>query len=248
MMGNVNDVYFNGYYKEIWRKIIPDILTTRELDFIVNYFNLQPGSRVLDLMCGYGRHALGLARKGIGVTAIDNLKDYTLELAGISSEEGLPLEVIQADIVTAEINTDFDLAICMGNSLNFFNPGDTLKILQNTSRNLKPGGHLLVNTWSIEEIAIPSFKPRNEGYIDTIHFINESIILENPKRIEITSTMIDESGNREIKTAVDYVYSLEEMSRLFKAAGLELKEVYSIPGKKKFTAGEPRAYIIAVKK
>jgi hypothetical protein len=47
---------------------------------------------------------------------------------------------------------------------------------------------------------------------------------------------------------VDYVYSLEEISLLFKASGLELKEVYSIPGKKKFTAGEPRAYIIATKK
>jgi hypothetical protein len=29
--------------------------------------------------------------------------------------------------------------------------------------------------------------------------------------------------------------------------GLQLKEIYSIPGKKRFTVGEPRAYIVAEK-
>jgi hypothetical protein len=37
------------------------------------------------------------------------------------------------------------------------------------------------------------------------------------------------------------------METMLKKAGLSLKEVYSIPGRKKFTLGEPRAYIIAVK-
>jgi len=30
-------------------------------------------------------------------------------------------------------------------------------------------------------------------------------------------------------------------------AGFALKEVYSIPGRKKFTVGEPRAYLVAQK-
>ena len=56
-MSNINNTYFDGYYKEIWKAIIPDELTVKEVDFILPYFNLQPGSKVLDLMCGYGRHA-----------------------------------------------------------------------------------------------------------------------------------------------------------------------------------------------
>ncbi len=38
---------------------------------------------------------------------------------------------------------------------------------------------------------------------------------------------------------------LSEMETMLNNAGLIFKEVYSIPGKKKFTVGEPRAYIIA---
>lgn len=41
-MSNINDTYFDGHYKEIWRTIIPDELTVKETDFILNYFTLEP--------------------------------------------------------------------------------------------------------------------------------------------------------------------------------------------------------------
>ncbi|MCX8020370.1 MAG: class I SAM-dependent methyltransferase [Chitinophagaceae bacterium] len=74
-MTNVNDTFFDGSYKYIWKNIIPGILTERETEFMISYFGLRPGSRVLDLMCGYGRHAIALARKGMEVTGVDNLPD-----------------------------------------------------------------------------------------------------------------------------------------------------------------------------
>ncbi|MBK6825510.1 MAG: class I SAM-dependent methyltransferase [Chitinophagaceae bacterium] len=98
-MGNINDHFFEGQYKEIWRTMIPEILTERELDFMIPYFKLEAGQRVLDLMCGYGRHALALARKGIQVTAVDNLEAYTSEIKTTAAAEHLPVEVVQADIL-----------------------------------------------------------------------------------------------------------------------------------------------------
>ena len=86
-MGNINDIYFDGLYKEIWKTIIPDELTVKETDFMVTYFGLQPGNKVLDLMWGYGRHTLALARKGIHVTAIDNLAAYTAEIKEAADRE-----------------------------------------------------------------------------------------------------------------------------------------------------------------
>jgi hypothetical protein len=40
-MENINDSYFDGYYKEIWRVMIPDELTTKEVDFMLPYFSLN---------------------------------------------------------------------------------------------------------------------------------------------------------------------------------------------------------------
>jgi hypothetical protein len=54
-------------------------------------------------------------------------------------------------------------------------------------------------------------------------------------------------GKTETKKAVDYIYSLNETEALLKKSGLVMKEIWSVPGKKKFTLGEPRIYIVAEK-
>src|SRR6187455_42203 len=151
-MSNINDTYFEGHYKDIWRAIIPDDLTVKEVDFIQSYFDLQPGSKVLDLMCGYGRHSLGLARKGMGVTAVDNLHEYISEVKEIADSEQLPLKAVEADVAKYTPDQIFDLVICMGNSLNFFNADQTLQILKKAAGCLRPGGRFLLNTWSLAEI------------------------------------------------------------------------------------------------
>src|SRR4030095_2196093 len=103
-MGNVNDSYFDGYYKEMWRTIIPEELTVKEVDFILPYFKLQPGNKVLDLMCGYGRHAIALAKKGISVTAVDNLDDYIKEIKQKAEKESLPVNAMRSGAI--EYKTD----------------------------------------------------------------------------------------------------------------------------------------------
>ena len=55
---NINNVFFKGAYKEAWRHLIPQGLTEAETDFIIDIASLSGQSKVLDLMCGYGRHAL----------------------------------------------------------------------------------------------------------------------------------------------------------------------------------------------
>lgn len=244
-MSNINDTYFDGYYKEIWKTIIPDELTVKEVDFMVPYFNLQPGSKVLDLMCGYGRHTIALAKKGMQVTAVDNLGDYTDEIKETSAKENLSVKVLQADVTTYTADAVFDLVICMGNSLNFFDAASTSKLLMNISAYLKPGGHLLINTWSLAEIVMKNFKERSWSTVGGLKFLTDSKFLFHPTRIETESIIIAPDGSAETKMAIDYIFSINEMEAMLKNAGLVLKEVYSIPGKKKFTIGEPRAYLVA---
>ncbi len=247
-MSNINDSYFDGIYKELWRTIIPDILTVKEVDFMISYFNLQPGQKVLDLMCGYGRHSIGLAKKGIEVTAVDNLDAYINEINDVVGAANLPVKAIKEDVISYQPTDKYELAICMGNSFNFFNEEEALKLLTTITSCLQPGGHLLINSWSIAEIAYKDFISSNSSQIGDTQFNNELKFLLHPTRIESVSTMTTVDGKSEIKAAIDYIYSLNEMEKMMTQAGLSLKEVYSIPGKKKFTFGEPRAYLVAEKK
>ena len=245
--GNVNSTYFEGYYKEIWRRLIPEALTHAEVEFLINYCSLKPGSMVLDLMCGYGRHALALGRKGIRVTAIDNLADYINEVKEQIVKEELPVTVFQADVIEFQPQGLFDLVICLGNNLSFFDEQETRKLFSTIAAHLIPGGLFIANTWTLAETAFRKFSEKASSDVGGLKFSTDSKIFFHPTRIETTTTIETPDGESEMKTAVDYIYTLFETEDLLRQAGFTVKVVYSIPGKKKFTLGEPRAYIIAVK-
>lgn len=244
---NINNTFFDGHYKEIWRHIFPEKTTLAEIDFIINDARLEPGNYVLDIMCGYGRHTLELARRGMNVTAVDNLPDYINEIKSKAGAENLPINSLCEDVLEVQLDRQYDAVICMGNSLQFFNEQDTLKLLNNLSEHLKPGGKFYINTWSIAEIAMKNFKEKSWSKMGDLLFLTDSKIVLHPTRMETNSTIITDNGEREEKSGVDFIYSISEIEVMLNKTGFQLKEIYSIPGKKLFSIGEPRAYIVTEK-
>lgn len=226
---------------------MPAELTVKEADFITFHFKLQPGNKVLDIMCGYGRHAIALAKKDISVTAVDNLDDYINEIQETAVNDQLPINAIKADVASYEANGIFDLALCMGNSLCFFDRNDSLRLLKMIAAHLKSGGHFFINTWALAEIAFNGFREKAWTDVGDLKFITESKYFFQPSRIETDHLILAPDGKIETKKAVDYIYSIAETEQLLNEAGFVMKEVYSVPGRKKFTLGEVRAYIIAEK-
>lgn len=244
---NVNNSFFDGYYKEIWRQIFPEKTTLAEVEWIIKEGGLDPQSSVLDLMCGYGRHSLVLGQKGIPVTAVDNLPAYIHEIKEKAEAENLPVQTLCEDVMGMKIDNQFDAAICMGNSLQFFKEDELLKLLSNISGHLRPGGKFFINTWSIAEIAFKNNTEKSWGRFGDLLFLTENKLLFRPTRLEIKSLIISDTGEREEKSGIDFIYSISEIEGMLNKAGFSLKEIYSIPGKKLFTVGEPRAYMVVEK-
>ena len=147
-----------------------------------------------------------------------------------------------------QINKQFDAVICMGNSLQFFDEEDTLALLSSIALQLKQGGKFFINTWSLAEIVMKNFKDKSWNRINNLLFIAESKFLLRPARIETNSTIITEDGQREEKPGVDYIFSIAELEAMLNKTGFVLNEIYSIPGKKQFSFGDPRAYLVAERK
>lgn len=244
-MANVNDSFFNGFYKDVWRAIIPEQLTTKEVKFMIEHFHLQPGDEVLDMMCGYGRHSVELALNGIKSVAVDNLPEYIAEIEDQALKRGLSVTAVKQNVLDYKADRKFKLVICMGNSLNFFDADDTRRLLSNWADALDSGSHLLINSWSLAEIAIPHFAEKSEAPLAGLNIVSRSRYLFYPTRIETQTEMISAKGEVESKLAIDYIYSVNEMDVMLKSCGFNLKEIYTIPGKKLFSVGDPRAYIIA---
>ena len=244
-MKNINDNFFDGHYKDVWRTLIPEALTKAEVEYLVTEAELKAGDKVLDLMCGYGRHALSLARMGISVTAVDNLIDYVDEIKEIAQNEQLPIAAFQDDVMQFQSEDEYDLVICMGNSMSFFNKEESEKIFSGIRSSLKEKGKFVFNSWMISEIVVKQFKENFWTTVGDIKCLYNGRYLFSPTRIETDSIFIAPDGSAETKHAVDYIYSLNETEAMLNKSGLTIKNTWSIPGKKQFALGEPRIYIVA---
>jgi hypothetical protein len=93
-----------------------------------------------------------------------------------------------------------------------------------------------------------NYKDKSWSKINNLLFLSESKFLLRPARIETTSIIITDKGEREEKPGVDYIFSIGELEAMLNKTGFILNEIYSIPGKKQFSFGEPRAYLVAERK
>jgi cyclopropane fatty-acyl-phospholipid synthase-like methyltransferase len=79
-LGEWFKIFFDRLYYETYRPFEDEERNKREAQFIVKALDLPPGSLLLDLGCGYGRHAVYLAKWDYRVVCYD-LSDYLLEKA-----------------------------------------------------------------------------------------------------------------------------------------------------------------------
>lgn len=131
--------------------------TGAEVDFLVEELCLRAGQHVLDVGCGVGRHAIELARRGIGVTGIDLSNGMLEEARKAANSAGVAerINFIQADATRFSLDTKFDAAICLCEGAMTLMSGDEADpfahdsaILRNVHHALKPGGRFVLTVLS----------------------------------------------------------------------------------------------------
>jgi len=244
---NINEQFFDGAYKEVWRHLIPEGLTEAECDFIVQAAGLGTGDAVLDLMCGYGRHALELVRRDMRVTAIDNAPEYISEINDRSKTEGLSVKAVLGTVLEAPWEGPYKAVLCMGNSFAFFDREEASRLLRKIAAHLLPGGSFIINTWMVAEIALHHFKPAEWYYAGPFKCILEYRYCFQPSRIESEQTILGEDGSMEVRRGIDYIFSLNELESMLNDAGLSLAGLYSTPRNRAFKLGDSRLYLVARK-
>lgn len=244
---NINDSFFAGMYKDVWKKLMHPGLTKAETEFILEIAQLNPTDKVLDLMCGYGRHSLELARNGISVKAVDNEPDYIREVKLDAKNSALPVEAIASDVMTTDFGSNHKAVICMGNSFAFFNKETATVLLKKISGALADDGIVIISSWMVAEIALKHFKEKDWMQVDEYKYLLSYKYHPAPSRIESEHTLIREDGAREVIRGVDYIFTLGELEEMLNRAGLTTTNLFSTPRKKKFALGDSTVYIVAEK-
>ena len=200
-----------------------------ETEFIEEACALKKNDKVLDIMCGYGRHAIQLGKRGYDVTAVDNLQDYIDGIRAIAKKENLLIECLESDVMQMDLIKTYDAVICMGNSFSVFDYDNSIQLLLNISSHLKRGGKLIINTWMIGEIVIKDFKEKGWNYVGGYKYLVDNKYLFNPSRIESEHILISSEGQIETKKAIDYIFTFSELEKMLNDSGFVVKEIFSSP-------------------
>jgi SAM-dependent methyltransferase len=127
----------------------PDYLSERtpgEVAFIWDVMGLAPGSRVLDLCCGQGRHAVPLAQRGCDVVGVDLSEELLAVARDTAQERGVPLTLARCDMRDVEFDAEFDAVINMFTAFGYFeDESENLRALRGVARALRPGGRFLLD-------------------------------------------------------------------------------------------------------
>lgn len=241
-------LFFNEAYFPLYAPFLPPEKATQEVEDLVDLLHLSANSSVLDLGCGYGRHALLLATYGYRVVGLDR-SERLLHLAQQEAEaQRVRVHWVHGDMRAIPFENEFDAVLNLFSSFGYFEQEEeNLCVLQQVQKALTPRGLFLLDTLSQVRL-VRNFFPSSITRYD-----NGLIVLEERRfdllssRYEVRVTLLHPDGRRSEYEHSLRVYTLTELTQMLASAGLLLQGCYGNLDGSPFTM-ESRLVLVSRKK
>jgi SAM-dependent methyltransferase len=217
--------YFDAAYVVALREEKPPRQTRREVDFVLGALGPAKGARILDVPCGYGRHARELARRGFQVVGVDLSRPMIAE-ARRRGRKGPRLRFRRGDIRRIAFREEFDAVVNLYTSFGYFSPAQNRAALRRMARALRPGGRILIDHRDpIHDSALPGRLWYRTG---PKRFVLEDRRFDRRRKIVESTQLIVTSGRRWVvrKHLRLQEFSLPEWRRMLRGVGLRFIRAY----------------------
>jgi SAM-dependent methyltransferase len=243
--------WFEEVFDEDYLRTLPFMSadqTLREAEFIEASLGVKPGGQLLDVGCGYGRHAIELVQRGLDVTGLDLSLPLLLRAADEAQKRAMSVNFVHADMREMAFEKQFDGVYCMLTSFGYFDEETNLRVAEGMARALKPGGRLLLDLVNRDYIVgdLPS-RVWWEG--------NGCVVLEevdfsfHTSRILTHRSIVFEDGRQSEQEISVRAYSLHEIGRLLRQAGFRVLDISgSLATRGHFFGGTSRSLLILAEK
>ncbi|MFT4146103.1 MAG: class I SAM-dependent methyltransferase [Mobilitalea sp.] len=225
-----------NWYKSIWSMDIKKQSwveeTESQVNFIINTLKLTGNERILDLACGFGRHALSFVRRGFQVTGVDITKEFINNAIKTAKTEGLKAQFINSDIRDLHITNEYDIILNLADGAIGYLESDeeNIKIFNVISNALKPGGKHFMDICNAEyaENYFPAqFWDAGENALSVSRFE-----WDDKKRIMLFGDKTIPYGEPAEKPDIEYgapqrLYSINEIEQIWKALGMKIVQTFS---------------------
>jgi SAM-dependent methyltransferase len=194
----------------------------REAAFALAVLQVAPGSRILDLCCGNGRHARALAAPGHRVAGLDLSRDLLRAARG----DGGPVHYVCGDMRNLPFRACFDAVTLFFTSFGYFaTEEENLAVLREISTALHPGGRSLVDFLNADQVR-RSLVPESVEERDGWSFHLRRRISGDGKRVEKHVQVRDPAGRTREYTESVRLYDREDLEDLSRRAQLPVEACY----------------------
>lgn len=216
--------FFAEDYLAVYEPLLPPERTAREVDDMVHLLALPDGAAILDLACGYGRHAIALAQRGYRVTGQDLSAVMLRRAAADADARGVHVRWVQRDMRDIPFTREFDAVISVFTSFGYLeSDADDQRVLIQVREALKSGGQFLLDTISRDAL-VRNFQPggvdrRNDGLLVIEERRFEPVTGRNNVRV----TLQWPDGRRAEHIHSARIYCPTELGSLCQRAGLPIE-------------------------
>jgi SAM-dependent methyltransferase len=243
--------FFDALANDVWEAAMSPEATQSEVAWLQETLALQPGSTVLDVPCGRGRLALGLAGRGLHVVGVDLSPDALDRLRRRARDAGLDVDVRQGDMRDLVV-PPVDGAFCMGNSVGYFGPEGLVRFLAGVARAVRSGGRFVIDTSMAAESVLAHFEPESTFEAGGISMSDRNHYEPRSSRLDtaVTFERLGVGGSLGEGTPVTrhmsvWVITSGELVRLVSAAGFDVEGLLAGTDGTPFELGSPRLLLVA---
>ncbi|MGE0546412.1 MAG: methyltransferase domain-containing protein [Kofleriaceae bacterium] len=219
--------WFVDLFDEDYLRTLPFLTpqaTQSEAEFVIDAMGLQPGAQVLDLGCGYGRHAMELAARGFHVVGLDLSTPLLVRGGEEAQRRNLTINFIRGDMRELDFEGQFDGAYCLFSTFGYFDDETNKKTMANVARALKPGGRLLLEILN-RDYVIADLPTRVWWEGDGCVVLEEVELNYFSSRVQVNRSVVFDDGRQLEQEISIRAYSLHEIGKLMHAAGFRVLEV-----------------------
>ncbi len=185
---------------------------------------LSPGAQLLDVGCGYGRHAMELAARGFHVVGLDLSTPLLVRGGEEAHRRNLTINFVRGDMRELDFDSQFDGAYCLFSTFGYFDDDANKKTLANIGRALRPGGRVLIEILN-RDYVIADLPTRVWWEGDGCVVLEEVDLNYFSSRIQVNRSVVFDDG-RQLEQEISLrAYSLHEVGKLMHAAGFRVLEV-----------------------
>lgn len=182
---------------------------------------------LLDVPCGFGRHAVPLAGAGYRVTGVDRSEPLLAEARRrAAAGDGAPRFVAADYRALPFADASFDGALNLFSSLGYLGDAEDAKVLTEIARVLRPGARLVVETIHRDLLA-SQFRETDWRRVGAGRLLLEQRAFDPVAGVVLTTqTLIEGDGSRESRTFSLRVYAATELVAMLGQAGFAEVKAY----------------------